>query len=209
MKEFHQLRSTLKRTVAPTVEPVSVASLKQHSRLGDVADEDLVLTKYLLAAREMVETDTQRALCTQTWQLQMGQFPCGGVNGYDFPFINAIELRICPVASVSSIYYVASDGTSTLWPSSNYIVNTSSEPGRVTLAYGATWPTVRNQENAVTVTFVSGYGAATDVPERACQAIRLLAAEWVISREAGGAIVDEKLVNYRSVIDRLLWSGYR
>lgn len=198
MNRFHELRSSLRRSVAPTTEPVDVPTLKQHARLGECVDEDAILAKYLKLGREMVETDTERALITQTWVLEMDRFPC-----------DAIELRRCPVQSVTSVVYLAADGTSTTWASSNYVVNTASEPGRITLAYGKSWPTTLCQENAVTVTFVAGYGAATAVPERACQAIRLLAAEAVISREAVGALTDEQMVNYRAIVDRLRWSGYR
>lgn len=199
MPEFHELRSTLKRTVEPAIEPVSVSLFKLHARLGDCADEDLIYERYLKHGRSMVETDLQRALITQTWQLQMDRFPCW-----------EIEARICPLMSVTGIVYVAADGTSTTIPASDYIVNTASEPGRIVPSYGKTWPVARCQENAVTVTFTAGYGpTAATVPEIACQAIRLVAAEDVISREAVGTLVDAALHNYTLLIDRLRWAGYR
>jgi uncharacterized phiE125 gp8 family phage protein len=195
---FHNLRSTLARIVEPTIEPVTIALLKKHARVGDCNDEDVVYERYLKLGREMVETDLQRALITQTWQLHMDRFPS-----------DAIELRICPVQSVTSVTYVDGLGVTQTWSPANYIANVQSEPGRIALAYGQAWPVARCQENSVTVTFVAGYGGVSSVPERACQAIRLLAAEAIISREAVGTLVDEQMANYRAIIDRIRWSGYR
>lgn len=193
---WHELRKSWKRTVAPTVEPVTVSSLKQHARATDTNDEDSIAYEWLVGCREMVETDAQVALCTQTWTLQFDQFPC-----------DVIEFPIWPLASVTSVSYVDTSGATQTWNSSNYIVNTANKPGRLTLAYGATWPNARLQENSITVTFVAGFGGMTDVPQIYKQAIRLLAAECFISREAVGSLNDEQLTNYRAWIARGMWDG--
>lgn len=193
---WSDLRTSLKRTVAPTVEPVTVPSLRQQARIGDVDDENQIASEWLIGCRELVEVDARVALCTQTWTLQFDQFPC-----------DVIEIPIWPLASISSIAYVDTDGTTQTWAASNYIVNTANKPGRVTLAYNIAWPTARLQENAITVTFVAGFGGAVDVPQIYKQAIRLLGAECFISREAVGNLNDEQLVNYRAWIARGMWSG--
>ena len=194
---WSELRTSLKRTVAPTIEPVTVSEQKLHSRMGtDAAEEDSKVANYLAASREMVEVDCRVALCTQTWTLQFDQFP-----------VDVIEVPIWPLQGISSISYVDTNGATQTWSSSNYIVNTANKPGRITLAYGMSWPVARYQENAITVTFVAGFGAASDVPQIYKQAIRLLAGECVISGEAVGALNDEQLVNYRAWIARGMWSG--
>ena len=192
-------RWTLKRTVDPVVEPVTVDDLRQQCRI-DSQEEDTLLRSFITAAREMVETDTRRALITQTWELKFDAFPC-----------DVIEVRRCPLISVSSIAYVDTNGTSQTLASTVYSVDANSEPGRITLAYQQTWTTTRTQDNAVTMTFTAGYGAAaTSVPERAKLAIRLLAAHWFNNREstAFGAM-NEIPLGYTSLIERLMWAGYR
>lgn len=193
---WSDLRTSLKRTVAPTVEPVTVSGQKMQSRIGDVDDENQLTAEHLAAAREMVEKDCQVALCTQTWTLQFDQFPC-----------DVIEIPIWPLASVSGVSYVDTNGTTQTWASSNYIVNTASKPGRLTLAYSANWPVARLQENAITVTFIAGFASVLEVPQVYKQAIRLCAGEQNISREGGGNAIDEHMPNYRAWIARGMWSG--
>lgn len=187
----------LTRTVAPTIEPVPLGTLKQHLRVDDDS-EDAVIQDYLRAAREMAETDTLRGFMPQTWQLQMDFFPD-----------DVIELRRCPVASVTGITYIDGSGASQTLSTDLYQVNTANEPGRVTLKSTARWPTTFDQANAVTVTFTVGYPSLQAVPDRARQAIRMLVGHWFNNREA---ISDKGMtlpLAYEALIDRLRWSGYR
>jgi uncharacterized phiE125 gp8 family phage protein len=56
-----------------------------------------------------------------------------------------------------------------------YDVDTYREPGQVTRAFNATYPTVRGDVNGVTIVYKAGYGdASTDVPQETIQAIQLL-----------------------------------
>lgn len=184
-------------TVQPTWEPVDVDSLRTHSRI-DFPDEDDVLRDYLRAARRQVEVDTQRALCTQTLAIKMDGFPC-----------DQIEMRVCPVQSVTSVVYLDGTGASQTLSSSVYVVDIYSEPATITLAYGQVWPMTYDQTNAVTVTFVAGYGSAAQVEPMACQAIRMLAGHWAQNREAVGASMSETPLGYSELIERLRWAGYR
>ncbi|KKK75959.1 hypothetical protein LCGC14_2868480, partial [marine sediment metagenome] len=66
-----------------------------------------------------------------------------------------------------------------------YDVDTTSTPGRITLAYNQSWPSIRGEHHAVEIIFVTGYGdAATDVPDRIIAAIKLMAAHLYENREA-------------------------
>ena len=192
---WSDIRQSLKRTVAPTVEPVTVPNVKTHSRVADIPDEDSLAAEWIQGCREMVEVDCQVALCTQTWTLQFDQFPC-----------DAIEVPIWPLVS-ATIAYVDSNGDAQTLSASNYIVNTASKPGRIALAYNTSWPIARCQENSVTVTFVAGFGNASAVPQIYKQAIRLLGADCFENRGAVGTLTDEQLTSYRSWISRGMWSG--
>lgn len=165
----------LKQTVAPAAEPVSLAEAKAHLRV-DIDDDDDYISGLISAARQYVETATRRAFISQTWRLSLDRWPAG----------DAIELRKPPLASVSSIVYRDSDGASTTWGTSNYIVDTDSEPGRIVLADGASWPSVTLYPvNPIQVTYVAGYGAAgSSVPQYLRHAVLLLVAHWYENREA-------------------------
>lgn len=163
-------------SVAPAAEPVTTAEAKAHLRV-DGADDDSYIAALVAAAREYCEGMQRRAYVTQTWTLTLDGFPAGGRTYIDIP--------LPPLQSVSSITYLDSTGDSQTWASSNYTVDAKGTPGRVALAPDAVWPTTQaGRINAVTITFVAGYGLAADVPESMKQAIYLLVGDWYGNREA-------------------------
>lgn len=161
----------------PTVEPVSVAEAKAHCRV-DTTDDDTLLGNLIKGARQYVESICQprRALISQTWKLVLDRWPVS----------NTLELGVAPLASVSSVKYTDEDGVETTFSSSNYLVDTYSEPGRLRLKADASWPSVTLQAlNGLVVTFTAGYGASSSyVPETFRQAILLLVGNWYENREA-------------------------
>ncbi len=114
---------------------------------------DSEISALVRAARTTAESKTRRALVTQTWDLILDRFPCW-----------EITLPKSPVQSVTSITYVDDNGQTQTLDSAEYLVDTSSAPGRITPAFGKSWPVSRWQNNAVTIRFVCGYGSASDVP---------------------------------------------
>ena len=188
----------LKRTVDPTVEPVTLTEVKSHANYEDT-DKDSDFTVWMAAARELTEERTQRAFLTQTWVLNLDCFPD-----------DVIELRVCPVSSVTSVTYLDTAGATQTLATSVYTVDLRNEPARITLKYGQTWPSTYAQANAVTVTFVAGYGATpASVPAKAKMAIRMLVSHWFNNREAVGNVGSIVALAYDSLIDSLRWSGYR
>lgn len=192
---FRDVRSSLVRSVAPTVEPLDLFEAKEHLREeGD--DEDDLIAGLTKAAREMVEEDAELSLLPQTWKLYLDCFPA-----------DWIELRRPPVTAVSSITYVDAAGTTQTLSSSNYTTDLVGFPGRISPAYGVSWPTLRPQANAIVVTFTAGYASAALVPELAKQAMRLLIGHWYENREAVlvGTISKEIELAYEALIRRLKW----
>ncbi len=166
----HETRAQL--TTGPASEPVTTAQAKAQLNV-DFDTDDTYIDLLVAAARTTVENHTQRGLINQTWTLKLDDFP------------DTFTLPRAPLSSVTSITYIDGDGNSQTLATSVYDVDTQSEPGRVLLAYGQTWPTTRDQVNAVTVTYVVGYGsAASSVPEPFKHAIKLLVAHWYHQREA-------------------------
>lgn len=165
-------------TTAPEIEPISAEDAKAHLRL-ESSDEDGTVDGLIVAARQLVEAQTNRALITQVVTLTADRFPCCCGDGWhEFDGVrsreNSIKLWGGRVQSVTSIHYTDADGTDQVWGTSNYRVDTTSEPARITPAYGKTWPTTRCQTGAVTVVYEAGYGDdAEDVPQAIRQAVLL------------------------------------
>ena len=90
-----------------------------------------------------------------------------------------------PLASVTSIKYTDEDAVEATFSSSNYLVDTDTEPGRVLLKNGVSWPAVTLKEaGAVRVRYVAGYGAAgSNVPQAIRQAILLVIGSLYENRE--------------------------
>ncbi|MGE5553301.1 MAG: head-tail connector protein [Betaproteobacteria bacterium] len=157
----------------PDVEPVTLQEAKAHLRI-DGTEEDALITALITAAREYCEACQSRAYLEQTWELVLDAFP---KEAY-------IELPRPPLRSIVSVKYIDKDGAETTWDPTNYVVDTASQPGRLVLAYGKTWPAVTLRPAGVRVQYKAGYGtAASAVPARVRQAMLLLIGHWYEHRE--------------------------
>lgn len=148
------LLTTLANNTATTyTDNIADASLgAQAPTVNTTGDPEL--TALIKAARVAAEGYTRRALVTQTWDLKLDRFPCWTIN-VPKPVLQ----------SVVSITYVDTDGVTQTLDPSQYLVDTSSTPARITPVFGGIWPVTRWQNNAVTVRFVAGYGLAAAVPD--------------------------------------------
>ena len=157
---------------APTMEPVSVATAKDHMRVTG-NDEDGLIGAMITAARQWFEDMADRQFVTATRKLILDAFPL------------SIEMPRAPLASspATTIEYVDVDGATQTAGSALYTVDTDSDPGRIYLAFGQSWPSIRAVEKAVTITYTCGYGDPSDVPDGIKQAILLLVAHWHNERE--------------------------
>lgn len=136
------------RTVNPYTEPVTLDEVKDHLRMKEINDFDSQLLGLITASREWVESYTARALVQQTWKCYLQDWPTG----------DEFELPFPPLRSVTAIKYTDSDDDETTWDSDEYEVDTDSEPGRIILAYGETWPsTTLHPKNPIEIEFVAGY----------------------------------------------------
>lgn len=171
------IHASLRLTVAPATEPIDATEAKRNQKIV-IAAADGAINDLIAEAREELEGATARAFVTQTWQLTLDRFPFAGCSDTYRPTAREIELRVCPVQSVSSIVYLDPAGESQTLSTSVYDVDTRSEPGRITLKNGQTWPLTLIQANAVTITFVAGYGDAAAVPRLVKRAIKMRVAHW-------------------------------
>jgi len=187
------------QSVAATTVPLTLAECKRHLNVSSTAD-DTLLTEYIKAATAMLQKRCRRAFIHETRITKM--------RGFDDPryvFDRQVVLPYSPLSSVSSIKYVASSGTTTTLPTSDYIVSANDRPGRISEAYSATWPDCRDFENNVTITYIAGHtSSSTGVPNNIKQALRHVVGEWYRNREmtpinwdvAGALLESEAIEQY-------------
>lgn len=188
-------------TTAPSVEPVSVAEARRACDLDDKHwDDDL--TAWIIEGRKRVEHDARVALINQTRTLHLHRFPRS----------DKLELpAVYPLSSVTSVYYLDTAGSSTLLATSVYSVDTARKPGCLWLKNGQSWPDTYAQANAVTITYVAGFGAtAASVPEAAKSAIKMYVRHRFYSPDlqASGNIPRETLLAFESLTAQLNPSVY-
>jgi uncharacterized phiE125 gp8 family phage protein len=172
-------------TVAPSLEPVTMAEAKLHCRV-DHTDEDDTIDGLRKAARALVEQITQRGVLTQTYKLVLDDW-----------WVGPLWLPMAaPLQSVSTVKYYDASGVLTTLSSANYLVETVSEPGSLSWAPDITLPALQsNRRSAIEVTYVVGWTTAAAVPIMLKQAMLLLIGHWFANREAivvsvGGTATD-------------------
>lgn len=147
----------------PASEPITLAEAKSHLRV-DFTDDDALITALISAARQHAEMVTQRQLVTATWKLVLDSFPGRSMMAQPAgaPFSlpgHAILLNKSPVQTVASIKYLDMGGAQQTMPATDYVVDTSCEPARITPVFGKIWPISLPQIGAIEILFTAGYGA--------------------------------------------------
>lgn len=185
-----------KRTVAPTFQAIDNEACRQHARVY-ITDEIALLDEYIEAATDYAESYQNRCLRTSTWQAVYDCFP------------DEFWLPNPPLQS-ATIQYLDSAGDTQTLATSIYTVDAISEPGRIALKYGQTWPSTLSQINAVTVTAIKGYTAASLIPAKTRQAIRVLATHMFETREpiVAGSIANVPF-SVLDLLDQDRFLGYR
>lgn len=160
-----------KVTLAPSVEPVTLAQAKAHLRV-EHADEDAFIEALITVAREEAEQQLDRSISLQTIRLVLDAFPAG-----------PIRLPRGPVVSVSAVRYYDADGVPRTVSSSDYALDDAQVEAWLLPAYGTTWPAARDQANAVEIDYVAGW-SDTDCPASIVQWILLRVGTLYAYREA-------------------------
>lgn len=158
----------------PTSEPVSLSEAKAQCRV-DGSTEDTLISGYITAAREWCEKVDWRVYLTQTIELWLHRWP-------DERYIT---LPKPPLQSVTKVEYYDDSHTLHTLNSANWYVSQAEQPGKLHLRLNSDWPTEALREmEAICVTYVAGWSAAANVPQRIKQAILLIVGYWYENREA-------------------------
>lgn len=175
-----------------STEPVTVEELRVHTR-QDTKQHDEHFRELITAARQWTE---ESAL----WRLLLSQTV---VEKFD-RFAREMELRWPTVSSLTSVVYDDQDGDSQTVAATVYELGTNHGTNYIHQKYNQYWPNdVRVHIEAITVTYVAGYGSSSsDVPTSIRRAILLYAGGLFNPADASQETVDALLASF--AIQRVL-----
>lgn len=156
-------------------QPLTLTEAKLWLKVDHTADDDLITTMIVMATNR-AEAYLSRKLISGTLVEKYDSF-CDARNDGCF-----IRIPSPPLTSVTSIQYIDEDGVTQTWSSAEYTVDTSSEPGRIALAFEQVWPTTRRVVDAVTITYLAGYATADAVPDSIKQGMYMIIASFYEDR---------------------------
>ena len=166
---------SIKQTVAPTLDAVTLDEIKAQCGADGYDDYDSLLAGLRDRATEAVGKQSKRQIMSATFTLSLDCFPA------------EIVIDLIPVSAISSIAYTDSNGTAqTLTAVTDYQTDLSTYdgPARIKPAYGTSWPsTISDTYGAVVVTFVAGYTTTALVPKTIKHEICMMTAHWFAQRE--------------------------
>lgn len=96
---------------------------------------------------------------------------------------NPIVVNKCPLIAVTNLKYYDTSGTLQTLSSDRYIVDSESEPWRVTPAFGYSFPSTQSRINAIQLNFTAGYASQAVVPANIKAAIMLIIGDLWKNRE--------------------------
>lgn len=168
-------------TTPPATEPVTLDLLRKQVRdYSESTEEDALLQTYLAVAREMIESETGRALLSQTITATWDRFPhCSDFNSFTSPRMwRRLEVPRSPLRSVTSFEYRDADGNWQDVPAGDYEVSPAwAEPGYVQLTPEASWPSdLWAGSGRIRLVYVAGHEHASRVNRALVSAILLQAA---------------------------------
>lgn len=155
-------------TAPPATAVLTLSEAKAQARI-EGNDDDTYIDGLIKTATRTIEAHLGRRLITQTWAQSFGGF------------CDPLRLPYAPIQSVSGITYYDDDDIQQTVDASLYSVHEDSIGPFVTLRQGQSWPSAYARDDAVTATFVVGYGTAADVPVNIRHAAMMLIA-WLYDR---------------------------
>jgi uncharacterized phiE125 gp8 family phage protein len=154
---------------APTVEPLSLVEAKGFLRI-EHNDDDALIMALMSASRIHIETETRRALITQSWRIVLDAWPANG----------RLSVRPAPLRALTAVRVYDFNGNAHVLDLQAFVLNF----GASELAF-MPWVLMQPTRIAggIELDVSLGYGdTALDVPEPLRQAMRLLIAHWYENR---------------------------
>jgi uncharacterized phiE125 gp8 family phage protein len=155
----------------PAVEPITLDEAKAYLRV-EHDDDDLVIAALIAGARIHVETQTRRALITQTWRLIRDNWPVDG----------RLQVSPTPLQAIVAARVYEANGTTLAIDTQAFVADKAASPAIVAFA---PWSLAIPDQvvGGIEIDVRVGYGdTAATVPQPLRQAIRLLVAHWYENR---------------------------
>lgn len=149
----------------PAGYPVTLDEAKAQCRVIN-SDSDARLTAFIAAATAHVEKILDLSLMTRTYRLTLDAFS------------DAIELPRGPVQSVTSVAYTDENGDTQTLATSNYTVDLTSSRQWIVRNADATYPSLLDAVNVVTIDYVAGYDTLPAEYDDVKAAILLTVQHW-------------------------------
>lgn len=172
-------RTGLTLLTAPTFEPLTLQTLKNHLRIQHSLEDTHLRDVIIPGVRAAVERYTRRALVKQKWKMTLSEFP-----GY----IEPIELPTPPLQTVDEFAYYDAGGVKRTLLAQQYQLEKDDEGARLHPVVGGSWPDTQAWRSAaVEVSFTCGYmdtsAADGKLPPDIRSALLLWAAHMYENRE--------------------------
>jgi len=158
------LRIYYNRTVAPTMEPVTIDEAIRHLQVS-TRDDDAYIAGLIRLAREYVENFTGRVMMNSTWVAV-----CEG-----WPMEGKLELTPNPVTAINSVKYYADGSTNlTTVSADDYVFSPYVSPVAITFGDSFSSPSLATRPDSVQVTFTAGVASPLNVSPMLRHAVLIL-----------------------------------
>ena len=191
---------TLARVTAPAALPLSLAEVKEHLRVTNAYQDDLI--DGLIAAAVAYVDGTGllgRAMITQDWAQWVNQAP-----GW-------VRLEIGPFQSLVSVEYYDTDNVLQAATLGDFETRLAGDFVICKPKEDFEWPNAETRQDAIKITYRAGFGdAASDVPQNVRHAMFLMIAHWYKQWSASTEIKMNTLpmgVDALLGVDRVAWYG--
>lgn len=183
----------------PSSEPLTLSEAKNQVELAEAdTSRDTELTQRIVDAREQVERDSNQLLIQRTVTVK-----------YTFwPACDYLILPWGPVSSITSIAYRDSSNNSQTVSTGDYSLDGPN--WRIVFDSDYVFPTLFDRWDAVTVTYVGGYGdTPAEVPGIFKQMMRLLIAYGFDERnQLRNELITGNQKAYNSLLNRVMRATY-
>lgn len=160
-------------TTAATEQPITTAEAKAHLNIdSDYSADDTLISAMIKAATNYAQAYCRRLFVATTVTEYYDNFPASG----------SFELSY-GVITLSSVKYKDSNNTEQTWNASNYEVDNKITPAKIQVLTNKSYPSTYDGFNAVYVEYITGFGAASDVPQDVKHALLLMVADMYDNRE--------------------------
>lgn len=137
---------------AATSEIITLSEAKTHLRVFHDDDDDYI-ERLVTHVVSIAESRMNRALLSSVWELVIDAFK------------NEIEIPKGKVTAISYVKYLDENGVYQTLSSSYYEKDLVSEPARIVLARGYSYPIAQKNINNVKIGFTAGWESVDDIPK--------------------------------------------